>query len=123
MFSEFQFYFYENKGSNFFFRALDLDFLGSETRETAISVLDQDQAAHRYEDIPIAAEQRKSALKAEKLQSKSLDDITPESEIIEEQEDTNAKKVENEEKSKDSSVNYGYHPIIDFFGNFRFDTA
>ena len=106
-----------------YFRALDLDFLGSETRETAISVLDQDQAAHRYEDIPIAAEQRKSALKAEKLQSKSLDDITSESEMIEEKEVTNAKKVENEEKSKDPSVNYGYHPIIDFFGNFRFDTA
>ena len=43
--------------------------------------------------------------------------------MIEEKEVTNAKKVENEEKSKDPSVNYGYHPIIDFFGNFRFDTA
>ena len=97
--------------------------MGSETRETAISVLDQDEAAHRYEDIPIAAEQRKSAnLKAEKLQSKSLDDLTSESELIEE-EDKNAKRDEEEENSKDSSVNYGYHPIIDFFGNFRFDTA
>ena len=34
------------------------------------------------------------------------------------------KKTEEEEEStKDQSVNYGYHPIIDFFGNFRFDTA
>ena len=41
----------------------------------------------------------------------SLDDIK----------DIKLPKVEQDESKK--SINYGYHPIIDFFGNFRFDTA
>ncbi len=32
-------------------------------------------------------------------------------------------KTEEGSEKKQQSINYGYHPIIDFFGNFRFDSA
>ena len=101
-----------------------MDILGTENRETAITLLNEDQAAHRYEDIPIAASEKEKTTKnlknmatASKLESKSLDNGAG---IVIENTDNNEQNSNNE---KDSSVNYGYHPIIDFFGNFRFDTA
>ena len=86
--------------------------------------MNKDQAAHRYEDIPITASEKEKTTKnlknmatASKLESKSLDNDA--GIVIENTEKT----LENSNNEKDSSVNYGYHPIIDFFGNFRFDTA
>ena len=35
----------------------------------------------------------------------------------------NIKLPDVKEDDSKKSINYGYHPIIDFFGNFRFDTA
>ena len=100
-----------------------MDILGTENRETAITLLNEDQAAHRYEDIPIAASEKEKTTKnlknmatASKLESKSLDNDAG---IVIENTEKNVEKS----NEKDSSVNYGYHPIIDFFGNFRFDTA
>ena len=58
------------------------------------TVIDQDKAAHRYESIPIKAE----------------DEIR-------------SGKSEDENETHEKTINYGYHPIIDFFGNFRFDKA
>ena len=56
-----------------------MDILGTENRETAITLLNEDQAAHRYEDIPIAAtlekekttKHLKNLATASKLESKS----------------------------------------------------
>ena len=114
----------EKKFNFFFISLLDMDIMGTENRETAITLLNEDQAAHRYEDIPIAASEKEKTTKnlknmatASKLESKSLDNDAG---IVIENTEKNVEKNTNE---KDSSVNYGYHPIIDFFGNFRFDTA
>ena len=93
-----------------------MDSLSTENRESAIALLDENEAAHRYEDIPISSEQEKSTRPEHaKLESKSLDDVLENIEIPEIEED--------DTKNEKDSVNYGYHPIIDFFGNFRFDTA
>ena len=40
-----------------------MDILGTENRETAITLLNEDQAAHRYEDIPIVASEKEKTTK------------------------------------------------------------
>lgn len=89
--------------SPWLFSLLDLDGLGSETRD--IILPDKDTAAHRYETIELS--------KAEDLKRQSKSQEEDEEEIV--------AKTHDEKSS--SSINYGYHPIIDFFGNFRFEAA
>lgn len=99
-------------------RLKDMTLLGSEARETIVSApsdVDEDIAAHRYEEFPMTAEDGRAGKSGEgldKIESKAIDEGV---EIPEE--------TVHQTKDKTSSVNYGYHPIIDFFGNFRFDTA
>ena len=61
-----------------------MDSLSTENRESAIALLDENEAAHRYEDIPISSEQEKSTRPEHaKLESKSLDDVLENIEIPE----------------------------------------
>jgi len=106
------------KSRNFLGDLMDMDVLGSETQETIVPNLNEDIASHRYESIPITNVDERSGKTAiadgdevETEPAPSLDDIK----------DIKLPKVEQDESKK--SINYGYHPIIDFFGNFRFDTA
>ena len=78
--------------------------------------MNKDQAAHRYEDIPITASEKEKTTKnlknmatASKLESKSLDNDAG---IIIENTEILKKNVEKSNNEKNSSVNYGYHPII-----------
>lgn len=92
----------------------DMDILGSEVQE----VIDEDTAAHRYETIPIS---RSDSDEIRSGKSELGDDVVEEID----RPDITLPKVENDKdgNEKKQSINYGYHPIIDFFGNFRFDTA
>ena len=103
--------------------------LGSEAREAFVAAPEDftdDIAAHRYEEFEFEDDSRigKSGEGLDKIEGKDLDEGI---ELSAEEEITKVEKKTDEESSssstKDQSVNYGYHPIIDFFGNFRFDTA
>lgn len=106
--------------------------LGSEAREAFVPAPDDftdDIAAHRYEEFEFEDDYDSRAGKSgeglDKIEGKALDEGI-ELPAVEEEITKVEKKTEVEEESsstKDQSVNYGYHPIIDFFGNFRFDTA
>ena len=106
--------------------------LGSEAREAFVPAPDDftdDIAAHRYEEFEFEddyydSRAGKSGEGLDKIEGKALDEGI-ELPAVEEEITKVEKKTEVEEESstKDQSVNYGYHPIIDFFGNFRFDTA
>ena len=107
-----------------------MSLLGSEAREAFVPApedFSDDVAAHRYEEFEFDdydSRAGKSGEGLDKIEGKALDEG-----IELPQEDIEIKKTEKEDtsasstKDQTSSVNYGYHPIIDFFGNFRFDTA
>ena len=84
-------------------------FVGSETEETIVPNLNEGIASHRYESIPVERSGRSGGDEGQE-ELPSLDDIK------------DAKLPEVAEDHSKKSINYGYHPIIDFFGNFRFDT-
>lgn len=85
----------EGKRRTYIERVMDQTFMGSDNVETVVAKLDEDEAAHKYESIPIEA--------------KSNDEEKDQQEPI---------------SSRTSKpVNYGYHPIIDFFDRYRFDAA
>ena len=100
---------------------MDMDILGSETHDTIIvPVQDDNVAAHRYESIPIENKDHPRNGKTESSElpvattsaTKTVDDVI-----------SNIKLPQVEQDENEESINYGYHPIIDFFGNFRFDAA
>lgn len=86
-----------------------MDILGSEARETVVRP-DDDVAAYRYETIPI------------KNEGSYQDDMISEAKTFGDVDDIVLPEGVDDDDAGDS-VNYGYHPIIDFFGNFRFDAA
>jgi heme-binding NEAT domain protein len=116
---------------------MDQNFFGSEVIETAVLAppdMLTENADHKYQSIPLYDE--------DNLQGKAAsligDDVKDEEEDVEEdddeeEEDGSTEKPElpketerNQDKvdePKSLSVNYGYHPIIDFFDRYRFDAA
>ena len=104
-----------------------MSLLGSEAREAFVPAPEDftdDIAAHRYEEFEFEdfdSRAGKSGEKLDKIEGKALDEGI---ELPQEKEEIKVEKSEESTtKDQKSSVNYGYHPIIDFFGNFRFDTA
>ncbi len=109
--------------------------MGSSVSETVVkpeksSASDELSPKQRYEPIPIAdkvtakeADTKEPRLEAKTLTENLPDEALEESETILEKEagaqagDKTSKNTEDD----DESVNYGYHPIIDFFGSYRFD--
>merc|ERR1712107_271956 len=99
-------------------RIKDMSLHGSEARETMVSApsdITDEIAAHWYEEFPMTSEDDRAGKSGEGLDKIESKDIDEGIEIPEETVQQTSKDV--------NSVNYGYHPIIDFFGNFRFDTA
>ena len=84
---------------------------------------DQDTAAHRYESIPINNEDERSGKSEDSESAEILDEVIEEDSLnLDDIKNIKLPKISEDNTSK-TSINYGYHPIIDFFGNFRFDTA
>ena len=99
---------------------LSFIFVGSETQETIVPNLNEDIASHRYESIPIANLDERSG-KSEGDEAEEELEVEPVMPSLDDIKDIKLPKVTEDDSKK--AINYGYHPIIDFFGNFRFDTA
>jgi len=108
------------KSRNFLGNIMDMDILGSETQETVlVPNLNEDVASHRYESIPITnVDERSGKTEFDEVEDEIETEALPSLDDIK---DIKLPNVKEDDSKK--SINYGYHPIIDFFGNFRFDTA
>ena len=118
---------------------MDQHFFGSEVIETAVAPppdmlinnnsndLQNNKADVKYQGIPIYDDDVMEG------KADSLVDLESQEEEGEEEEGSTqkseqqpAEKERNQDRSdqpKSLSVNYGYHPIIDFFDRYRFDAA
>jgi hypothetical protein len=126
---------------NVSFRLMDQNFFGSDVVETSVAappeMFGEGEADHKYESIPIYEEENNLEGKAASLIDTS--DDGDDAEVEEEEEEDEApeegstqktdlptetdRKQEAKDQPKSLSVNYGYHPIIDFFDRYRFDAA
>ena len=118
-------------------RILDQNFFGSEVIETAVlppsdmRIKDEEGADLKYQSIPIYDEDNVQGKAASLVgdDHEEEDDEEGDMEDGEGSTQTSEHPVEterNQDKSdqpKSMSVNYGYHPIIDFFDRYRFDAA
>ena len=127
---------------------MDQNFFGSEVVETAVlppaDMVKEEDADLKYETIPIYDEENLQGKAASLVDDNSDNDdnddnnnddgdsgeedqgqdgeeegSTQKSELPKETD----RKQENPDQPKSLTVNYGYHPIIDFFDRYRFDAA
>ena len=118
---------------------MDQNFFGSDVVETSVAappeMFGEGEADHKYESIPIYEEENNLEGKAASLvdTTDEDDDEEVEEDEGEESETGSTQKTElptetdrnqeTKDQPKSLSVNYGYHPIIDFFDRYRFDAA
>ncbi len=118
---------------------MDQNFFGSDVVETSVAappeMFGEGEADHKYESIPIYEEENNLEGKAASLieTTDDEDESDVEEEEDEEIQEGSTQKTElrtetdrnqeTKDQPKSLSVNYGYHPIIDFFDRYRFDAA
>ena len=114
---------------------MDQNFFGSEVIETSVLAppdMLNENADHKYQSIPLYDEDNLQG-KAASLIGDEVEEEEEAEEVDEDGEEGSTEKSElpketdrNQDKNdepKSLSVNYGYHPIIDFFDRYRFDAA
>ena len=113
---------------------MDQHFFGSEVIETAVApppdmINNNDMTNNadvKYQGIPIYEDDVVEGKADSLVDLESQEEDEEEEGSTQKSEQQPAEKERNQDNSdqpKSLSVNYGYHPIIDFFDRYRFDAA
>ena len=93
----------------------------SKTQRDKIDLLDRPRSHNPTKDVPLVKYQ--SIILEEPTESENGDKSRNKSPYKKKENPLKLKSDKESKMPKSSSVNYGYHPIIDFFPQYRFDAA
>ena len=93
----------------------------SKTQREKIDLLDRPRSHNPTKDVPLVKYQ--SIILEEPTESENGNKSRNKSPYKKKENPLKLKSDKESKMPKSSSVNYGYHPIIDFFPQYRFDAA
>lgn len=93
----------------------------SKKQRTKADLLDRPRSHNPTKDVPLVKYQ--SIILEEPIESENVERSKNKPPIRQSKNPLKHKNDKESKMPKSSSVNYGYHPIIDFFPQYRFDAA